>query len=133
VAQYGSAIDGKVIAFAEAVAHQSRMLDALLYEPMYASFRKGEGTMNISPALAAGLDATGWLRIFTHVCHTHYGISKPSVKCVEDFRKRLDSPWAEKYGRLQVEFGKELRIVVTAKGGQTTMKFIQKTHTEDVE
>jgi tRNA(Ile)-lysidine synthetase-like protein len=133
VAQYGSAIDGKVVAFAEAVAHQSRMLDALLYEPMYASFRKGEGVMGIGPALAADLDVTGWLRIFTHVCHTHYGISKPSVKCVEDFRKRLDSPWAEKYGRLQVEFGKELRIVVTANSGQTTMKFSRKTHTEHEE
>ena len=135
VAQYGSAIDSKVIAFAEAVAHQSLMLDALLYEPMYVSFRKGEGEglMDIGPALAARLDAAGWLRIFTHVCHTHYGISKPSVKCVEDFRKRLASPWAEKYGRLQVEFGKELRIVVVAKGGQTTMKFSRKTRTEHVE
>ena len=120
VAQFGEGVDTKLIAFAEAVQRQNELLNALLYEPIYASFK--DNTVDITQALKAGLDHNAWHRIFTHICHTKLGISKPSVKCVRDFCERLAGTWAD---HLNVEFGKHLKIKVTrTSDGHSMLEFI---------
>jgi tRNA(Ile)-lysidine synthetase-like protein len=122
VAQYGEAVDAKLIAFAEAVQKQNELLNALLYEPIYASFK--DNKVNITQALKAGLDHSAWHQIFETLCHTKLGISKPSVKCVKDFCERLAGCWAD---HLHVEFGKHLKIKVSRmKDGHSILEFIKK-------
>ena len=122
VAQYGEGVDAKLIVFAEAVQKQNELLDLLLYEPIYASFK--DNTVDITNSLKAGLDYNAWLIIFQHLCHVKLGISKPSVKCVKDFCERLAGRWTD---HLHVEFGKHLKIKVSRmKDGTYMLEFIKK-------
>jgi len=123
VAQFGEGVDAKLIAFAEAVQKQSELLNVLLYDPIYASF-KGN-TIDITAARKANLDHNAWYQIFETLCHTKLGISKPSVKCVRDFCERLTGRWTD---HLHVEFGKYLKIKVSRmKDGNCMLEFIKKT------
>lgn len=123
VAQFGEGVDAKLIAFAEAVQKQSELLNVLLYEPIYASFK--DNTIDITSARKANLDHNAWHQIFEQLCHVKLGISKPSVKCVRDFCERLAGRWTD---HLHVEFGKYLKIKVSrTKDGRCMLEFIKKT------
>ena len=91
IAQFGEKADNKIIEFAEVIQTQNTILNTLLYEPIYRSFK--DNCVNISTAVKAKLDATNWLRIFEHICHKNYGISKPSINSIRDFCRRLYMPW----------------------------------------
>jgi tRNA(Ile)-lysidine synthetase-like protein len=119
VAQYGAGIDAKVIEFAEAIQTQNKLLNMLLYDPIYNSFNNNK--VNITTAVKANLDANSWLGIFEHICHKYLGRSRPSIKCVRDFTFRLYRCWDQ----LNVEIGKGLKIRVTkSKDSQIYMEFI---------
>jgi tRNA(Ile)-lysidine synthetase-like protein len=118
VAQYSKGIDEKMIEFSEAVQAQSALLNKLLYDPIYESFN--DGTINITTAFKAGLDATSWIGIFEHICHKRLGCCRPSIKSVRDFCGRL-----YKVGdRMTVEMGKGLKVVVSRNGEEVSMKFV---------
>jgi hypothetical protein len=91
VKQFGPSIDHKVIAFAEAMEKQAKLVRMFLYEPMYASFNTNDRTMDITPAIKADLDASAWAGIFEHVCHTLLDITKPGLPAVRDFCRRLQN------------------------------------------
>jgi tRNA(Ile)-lysidine synthetase-like protein len=118
VAQFGAGVDEKLIEFAEAVESQNKLLNMLLYDPIYASFK--DNTVNITTAVKAQLDANSWLRIFEHVCHTRLGIARPAIKCVRDFCQRLYRPWE----KLHVEMGKGVKVQITRDGESVYMRFI---------
>lgn len=106
VAQFGESIDEKIIEFAEAIQTQNKLLNMLLYDPIYKSFKDNKA--DITTAVQANLDANSWLGIFEHICHKYLGIARPSIKCVRDFCTRLYKPW----DKLNVEMGKGLKIQV---------------------
>ncbi len=119
VAQFGKSIDAKIIEFAEAIQAQASLLNMLLYDPIYDSFKDNQ--VNITTAFKAQLDATSWLSIFEHICHKFLGCARPSIKCVRDFTMRLYKPWIQ----LNVEMGKGLKVCVTKTNkSQYIMKFI---------
>lgn len=119
VAQYGAGIDTKVIEFAEAIQKQASLLNMLLYDPIYSSFK--DNTVNITTAVKASLDANSWLGIFEHICHKFLGCGRPSIKCVRDFTNRLYRGW----DKLNVEMGKGLKVQVTKmKDSHVYMEFI---------
>jgi tRNA(Ile)-lysidine synthetase-like protein len=119
VAQFGEAIDSKIIEFAEAIQTQASLLNMLLYEPIYNSFNNNK--INITTAVKARLDAASWLGIFEHICHKYLERSKPSIKCARDFTIRLYRPW----DKLNVEMGKGVKVqVMKTKDGQYLMEFI---------
>jgi tRNA(Ile)-lysidine synthetase-like protein len=91
VQQFGPSIDHKIIAFAEAMEKQAKLVRMFLYEPMYASFNTKDKTMDITPAIKADLDASAWAGIFEHVCHTLLDITKPGLPAVRDFCRRLQN------------------------------------------
>jgi tRNA(Ile)-lysidine synthase TilS/MesJ len=128
VAQYGNAIDTKVIEFAEAIQKQASLLNMLLYDPIYESFK--DNKVNITTAVKAHLDAAAWLSIFEHICHTRLSCSKPSIKCVRDFCERLyrfarSSPVGYRpWTTLRVEMGKHFRIVVSRAADAVIMEFV---------
>jgi tRNA(Ile)-lysidine synthetase-like protein len=119
VAQYGAGIDAKVIEFAEAIQTQNKLLNMLLYDPIYNSFENNK--VNITTAVKANLDANSWLGIFEHICHKYLGSARPSIKCVRDFTIRLYKTWE----KLNVEMGKGLKVkVIKTKDTQYIMEFI---------
>jgi tRNA(Ile)-lysidine synthetase-like protein len=89
VKQFGPSIDHKVIAFAEAIEKQAKLVRMFLYEPMYASFK--DKTMDITPAIKADLDAPAWAGIFEHVCHTFLNSTRPGLPAIKDFCRRLQN------------------------------------------
>jgi tRNA(Ile)-lysidine synthetase-like protein len=89
--QFGPSIDHKIIAFAEAMEKQAKLVRMFLYEPMYASFSTKDHTMDITPAIKADLDPAAWAGIFEHVCHTFLDITKPGLPAVRDFCRRLQN------------------------------------------
>jgi tRNA(Ile)-lysidine synthetase-like protein len=91
VQQFGPSIDHKIIAFAEAMEKQAKLVRMFLYEPMYASFNAKDRSMDITPAIKADLDASAWAGIFEHVCHTLLDITKPGLPAVRDFCRRLQN------------------------------------------
>lgn len=118
VEQFGESIDDKIIEFADTVQTQNRLLYTLLYEPIYNSFVNN--TINISPAMKINLDANGWLMIFEYVCHTYLKISRPSIKSIKDFSKRLYGKWTI----LNMDLNKHLKVKVTINGSDWFMEYI---------
>jgi tRNA(Ile)-lysidine synthetase-like protein len=120
VAQYGSGIDAKLIEFAEAIQTQNKLLNMLLYDPIYNSFK--DNNVNITTAIKANLDANSWLGIFEHICHKFLGCARPSIKCVRDFTMRLNKTW----DKMNVEMGKGLKVqVIKTKDSQYILEFIR--------
>ena len=123
VAQFGESIDSKIIEFAEAIQTQNKLLNMLLYEPIYNSFNNNK--VNITTAVKANLDAASWLLIFEHICHKYLERSKPSIKCVRDFTVRLARLEKSSYDKLTVEMGKGFKVqIIQTRDSQYIMEFI---------
>jgi tRNA(Ile)-lysidine synthetase-like protein len=123
VEQFGESIDTKIIEFAEAIQAQSKLLNVLLYEPIYNSFHNNK--VNITTAVKANLDAASWLSVFEHICHKYLERSKPSIKCVRDFTSRLYRSLDKHSDKLNVEMGKGLKVqIIQMREGQYIMEFI---------
>ena len=123
ITQFGECIDSKVLEFAEAIQAQNKLLNMLLYEPIYNSFHNNK--VNITTAIKVNLDATAWLSIFEHICHTRLGLSKPSIKCVRDFTARLYKSLDKHSDKMNVEMGKGLKVqIIQTRDGQYIMEFI---------
>jgi tRNA(Ile)-lysidine synthase TilS/MesJ len=119
VAQFGAGIDSKVIEFAEAIQTQNKLLNMLLYDPIYNSFKDNKA--DITTAVKAKLDANSWLGIFEHICHKYLGLARPSIKAIRDFCMRLNKSW----DKMKVEMGKGLKVQVTkTKDSLYIMEFI---------
>jgi tRNA(Ile)-lysidine synthetase-like protein len=122
VAQFGESIDSKIIEFASAIETQNKLLNMLLYEPIYSSFKNN--TVNITTAIKANLDATSWINVFEHICHKYLERSKPSIKCVRDFTVRL-SRWSGG-DKFNIEMGKGFKIqIIKTYDSQYIMEFIR--------
>jgi tRNA(Ile)-lysidine synthetase-like protein len=122
VEQFGESIDSKVLEFAEAIHKQAALLNVLLYEPIYNSFSNNK--VNITTAVRANLDANSWLNIFEHICHTHLGCSRPSIKCVRDFSMRLYKPLDKHSDKMNMEMGKNFKVKVTKVAAEYNMEFV---------
>jgi tRNA(Ile)-lysidine synthetase-like protein len=87
VAQFGAGVDARLIAFAEVMQRQSALVQRFVYEPIYKSWI--EGTVNITTAVEAELDAAGWTEILEHLCHRRLDVNRPSAAAVREFCRRL--------------------------------------------
>lgn len=120
VAQFGESIDSKMIEFAEAIQTQHTLLNMLLYEPIYNSFK--DNVVTITTAVKVDLDANSWVGIFEHICHKHFHMSRPSIKCVQNFCRRLRRvPWST----LSLDMGVRFKVhVIMKEDSQVYMEFI---------
>lgn len=87
--QYGPAVDTKVLKVAGALKHQADLIDRLLYMPIQESWDAEARTLDVTRAIEAELDGSGWSRILTHLCHSRLGIPKPSIHACADFAARV--------------------------------------------
>lgn len=117
--QYGESVDKKVLEVAETLRVQATMLERLLYKPVLDSWH--DGTVDVTPIFAAGgLDGNGWLRVLAHCCHTHLGISKPSIHTCADLSKRLKRPFTQ----IKIPIKKGLELLFTCVESKFIMKFV---------
>ncbi len=114
VKQYGSCVDAKILEFADAVTQQMKMLDKILYEPIYRSYDADDRDMNITRAVEAGLDVAGWKRIFEYMSHVVFKCNKPSGGAIETFCDALERLMNGKRGdnRFNVNLNKSLSVRV---------------------
>jgi tRNA(Ile)-lysidine synthetase-like protein len=87
IEQYGPSVDKKLIEFATAIQKQSEIIENLVYKPIYDSFK--DGTCDITSAVVANVDISGWCRIFEYVCHQKLHCNRPSMKFINEFCKKL--------------------------------------------
>jgi tRNA(Ile)-lysidine synthetase-like protein len=119
VTQFGENIDNKIIEFAEAVESQNKLLNMLLYDPIYNSFK--DNCVDITTGIKARLDASSWLKVFEHICHMKLGVARPSIKCMRHFCTRLYSCWNKE---LNLDMGGDLKIKIRCGGDKYMMEFI---------
>jgi hypothetical protein len=120
-AQFGSSVDDKILESARALAAQSELVTRLLYKPVYDSWNPETHMLEITRAIEAGLDGDGWSQIFTTICHSKLGISKPSIHACRDFASRATRGLVESQ-RLPMK--KDLVVVYHPDGERKVLQFI---------
>lgn len=120
-AQFGPSVDDKILESARALAAQSDLVERLLYKPVYDSWNPETRMLDITRAIEAGLDGEGWSRIFTTICHSKLGISKPSIHACRDFGTRVGRGLVENQ-RLPMK--KDLAVVYHPDGDRKVLQFM---------
>jgi tRNA(Ile)-lysidine synthase TilS/MesJ len=120
-AQFGASVDDKILESARALAAQSDLVERLLYKPVYESWNPETCMLDITRAVEADLDGDGWSRIFTTICHTKLGISKPSIHACRDFGSRLRRGFID---NKRIILKKDLAVVCHPDGERMVLQFI---------
>jgi len=87
--QYGPNVDDVMLQVAERYKKQASILDKLLYQAISNSYDPENNTIDVTQAINVGLDADGWLRIFTDLAHNKLNKSMPTYKSCAEFVRRL--------------------------------------------
>lgn len=87
--QFGSNVDNKLIELSNTLHKTGTMIYNLVYKPVINSFNPSNNTINITRAIEAELDITGWQYIFEHICHQFLHITKPSIHSIKQFIERI--------------------------------------------
>jgi tRNA(Ile)-lysidine synthetase-like protein len=87
--QFGCNVDDKLIELSNTLHKTGIMIYNLVYKPVINSFNPISSTINITRAIEADLDITGWQYIFEHVCHKYLHITKPSIHSIKQFIERI--------------------------------------------
>ena len=119
IKQFGNGVDNKIIEFAEAVESQNKLLDLLLYQPIYNSFK--DNCVDITIGVKARLDASNWLKIFEYICHMKLSKAMPSIKCIRHFCTRLYSDLGKE---LNLDMRGDLKIKIRVIEDKYLMEFI---------
>ncbi len=112
--QYGPEVDKKIIQFAEAITQQSRILDRIIYQPIYRSYNADTKTIDMTTALDAELDTVGYIAIFEYICHRILSINKPSMKCISVFAERMMKIYSNSIREFTMDMNKHLHVKVRA-------------------
>jgi hypothetical protein len=116
--QYGKHVDESVLKVADTLSTMGRMLDNLLYKPMFASYI--DNCMCITRAIDSDLDENGWLHVFEWVCHTQLKRPKPSIHSIKYFVERIKTSKEEK---MTFELKKGWQIKMYKENGEYYLKF----------
>lgn len=121
--QYGNSVDDKIIQVADTLSQVGKILNNLIYNPIINSFN--DNIINVSRAIEAELDATGWLYIFETICHNNLHITKPSIHSINQFIERL-----KKYNidnsannQIKIQLKNNLQFILYKKELQHYIKF----------
>lgn len=87
--QFGYNVDNKLIELSNTLKKTGTMIYNLVYKPVINSFNPCTRTINITRAIEAELDITGWQYIFEHICHQCLHITKPSIHSIKQFIERI--------------------------------------------
>jgi tRNA(Ile)-lysidine synthetase-like protein len=110
--QFGTGVDSKILESATAISKQAAIIEKLLYKPIYDSWNSETRTLDITPGVRAELDANGWSRIFTTICHSKVKLSKPSIHSCAEFTKRIVRP----HGKMPLKKDVQIEWITSATG-----------------
>jgi len=97
-------------------------LKKLLYEPIYNSYNNK--TINITPAVIAGIDKGNWIIIFEHICHNLLGCAKPSIKAIDQFICRLNRVIQNNILKSIIVLKSNLKILLETENNEWLIHFL---------
>ena len=109
--QFGCNVDNKLIELSNTLKKTGTMIYNLVYKPVINSFNPCTRTINITRAIEAELDITGWQYIFEHICHQCLHITKPSIHSIKQFIERIQKI---KDRRIKIQMKMNLQVEVDA-------------------
>jgi tRNA(Ile)-lysidine synthetase-like protein len=109
--QFGCNVDNKLIELSNTLKKTGTMIYNLVYKPVINSFNPRTNTINITRALEADLDITGWQYIFEHICHQYLHITKPSIHSIKQFIERIQK---FKDKRIKIQMKMNLQVEMDA-------------------
>ncbi len=118
--QFGYNVDNKLIELSNTLKKTGTMIYNLVYKPVINSFNPSTRTINITRAIEAELDITGWQYIFEHICHQCLHITKPSIHSIKQFIERIQK---FKNKRIKIQMKINLQVEMDA---EHTLFFIYK-------
>lgn len=121
--QFGNASSDNVIRAAQTIRNQFLLLEKILFQPLFDSFVDNRCTA--TPAVAAGLDATGWAYIFEVLCHRHLKCRKPGIHAVSAFVERLGRFSRKHQNSMRVEMKKGLSVAVVRDKSEVMLLFLR--------
>ena len=139
--QFGSSVDNKLIELSNTLKKTGTIIYNLVYKPIINSYSPGNSysfnpnnsvspgnsysysTINITRAIEAELDITGWQYIFEHVCHQCLHITKPSIHSIKQFIERIQK---FKDNRIKIQMKINLQVEMDYISNQYILFFINK-------
>ena len=121
--QYGASVDAKIVEVATLYEHQSKMIEKLLYKPMFKSYDNESNTLNITLAIQSEASEAEFGYIFEHVCHKLLNKSKPSIHSIKNFCVRLQTFIKNNEKNMKVNMKKDMIISIFKKNDNYIIKF----------
>ena len=108
--QFGQSVDEKLIFVAETLERQSKLLERMIYQPIYDSFSLNRVT--ITPAIQANLGNGEWTTIFEYICHSLLRHSKPSIHAIKEFKCKLDIAIHKNLEKCKIQLKKDFQVIL---------------------
>ena len=124
--QYGKSVDEKILELSEAYEKVGKILDKMIYNPIIESYRiddNHEKVINVSKAIEAELDISGWQIIFERICHEKICIKKPSIHSIKEFIERIKK---FKGKEIRIQIKKDLQVIFYEKSFSMDKNFYMK-------
>ena len=121
--QFGESVDDKLISLSEILEKQSKILERMIYKPIYESFNGN--SINITPAVIGKIDKGGWITIFEYVLHNLIGCSRPSIHAVGEFMKRLERAIDKNIIQSKIQLKNDFQIILEMKDNKWFINFIK--------
>jgi tRNA(Ile)-lysidine synthase TilS/MesJ len=109
--QFGCNVDDRLIELSNTLHKTGTMIYNLVYKPVINSFNPCTSSINITRAIEAELDITGWQYIFEHICHHCLHITKPSIHSIKQFIERIQK---FKDKRIKIQMKMNLQVEMDA-------------------
>jgi tRNA(Ile)-lysidine synthetase-like protein len=123
--QFGCNVDNKLIELSNTLHKTGIMIYNLVYKPIINSFNPCTSTINITRAIEADLDITGWQYIFEHICHQYLHITKPSINSIKQFIERIQK-FKDRRIKIQMKMNLQVEMDVEHISNQYILFFIYK-------
>jgi tRNA(Ile)-lysidine synthase TilS/MesJ len=123
--QFGCNVDNKLIELSNTLKKTGTMIYNLVYKPVINSFNQCNSTINITRAIEAELDITGWQYIFEHVCHQYLHITKPSIHSIKQFIERIHK-FKDRRIKIQMKMNLQVEMDMEYISNQYILFFIYK-------
>ena len=125
--QFGCNVDDRLIELSNTLKKTGTIIHNLVYKPVINSFNPCTNSINITRAIEAELDITGWQYIFEHICHQCLHITKPSIHSIKQFIERIQK-FKNKRIKIQMKMNMQVEVEVDVEhvSNQYTLFFIYK-------
>jgi tRNA(Ile)-lysidine synthase TilS/MesJ len=121
--QFGCNVDDRLIELSNTLKKTGTIIHNLVYKPVINSFNPCTNSINITRAIEAELDITGWQYIFEHICHQCLHITKPSIHSIKQFIERIQK---FKDNRIKIQMKINLQVEMDYISNQYILFFIYK-------